>query len=120
MIYRPFITISHIEKGTTSGSEMDADYPALAICTSAARECVRIMEWHGNDVLWDMPTVVTVCHVCAAVLLAAIWSSQRKTSTEDKNDHEPYAVDTLRADLNIVMDVLEQLENRIENATVFL
>ncbi|KAF8910393.1 fungal-specific transcription factor domain-containing protein [Mucidula mucida] len=112
LIYRPFIPAPMSNNSTFP-------FPALSICTNAARSSARIIEEQLQRGLWNVPNLNAVSIVSASMLLVHVWDLKHKDRTERENgmDIDPpisCTVDPLLKDINIFIRALEWSSHRYE------
>ncbi|EIN11920.1 hypothetical protein PUNSTDRAFT_142130 [Punctularia strigosozonata HHB-11173 SS5] len=124
LIYRPFIR-PHIIVDPYHSSDT---LPALAICASAAKSCARILEIQLPRGLSNIPLLIAVSHLCAAILILNVWHAKARERAALMEDIKPLRldapapsqVDALMTDVNAFLKALEWVEPRWEFAGICL
>uniref|UniRef100_A0A0W0FGY6 Zn(2)-C6 fungal-type domain-containing protein n=3 Tax=Moniliophthora roreri TaxID=221103 RepID=A0A0W0FGY6_MONRR len=124
IVHRPFIRPL---RPSTLDREVATSSSALAICCSAARSCVRIIERQMERGYSNILDLIHVANVVAAILIIEVWHLRNKerlykvTSMED--DIKPKYVQTiaeLMEDLRVLMRALEWVKPRYANVSAIL
>jgi hypothetical protein len=113
LIYRPFIT-----KPSYFGPS-SFPYPALSICTKAARAVVRIVKAQAPRGFWNVPLVVAAIGISVGILLVHMWHLKAKDKAGLAEAGEvpvSQVLESLFEDITILMGTLEVLEPRWEIA----
>ncbi|KAK1218475.1 hypothetical protein PQX77_018801 [Marasmius sp. AFHP31] len=111
LVHRPFmrpLRIAHLDRNLTSTS------PDLAICCSAARSCVRIVEKQMKLGYSNVIELIHVAQVAAAVLIIEIWHLKAKESvhkaTSREEDTKPKYFQNIQELLDDVEILIQALE----------
>lgn len=87
MVYRPFIRAPDAPLGVQHyAGQPGLENPALAVCTEAARACARIIGVQLQRGLSNTSNLISVSHVCAALLLMNVWDIKAR-QTADTGEH---------------------------------
>ncbi|TFK54441.1 hypothetical protein OE88DRAFT_1625135 [Heliocybe sulcata] len=128
MVYRPFIKApdSALESPRYPGSS-GLENSGLAICTEAARECARIFGVQLQRGLSNISNLISVSHICAALLLMNVWDIKARHTVEGRHPYEPTPdamdipqVQSLLSDVAILLRALEYASGKWSMATVHL
>lgn len=114
LIYRPFILAPVKHPAVSHGSPQTCSslsFRALNICTSAAKSCARIVEEQMQRGYSNVPNLIGVAPISAAILLVSIWGLKAKAQLEQvAEDIKPpiaHTIETLMADVSIFIRALE-------------
>lgn len=131
-IYRPFIPSPPISIATDHDAhdritaESAFPFPAMEICTEAARACARIVEVQMERGLSNVPNLTHVAYHSAGMLLISLWdlkaqeAAQKATGFEDVKPPLAHQMQSLLADISVFIRALEWAEPRWEVVTPFL
>lgn len=113
LVYRPFIPPPNAAR-VNGKPEITEEYPfpALAICVSAARAGVRILERQIARGASNIPNLIAVAHLCGATLLVDVWESKKQNQKANVSD-------SVR-DVQICLKALSLCSDRWESAALFL
>ncbi|KAG7440028.1 uncharacterized protein BT62DRAFT_911669 [Guyanagaster necrorhizus] len=120
LIYRPFIPSPAACDGRPSNSTSSFPFPALAICTNAAKSCAHIVEEQMLQGLWNIPNLISISHISCGVLLVGIWDLKAKervqlaSGIEDIKPPLVQALEPLMKDISIFLKALEWAAPRYE------
>jgi len=128
LIHRPFIRPpSHpLPNDGLQGHAHTTDdtlCPALDVCTNAAKSCARIVEKQLQRGLSNIPNLISVAHICAAILLVNVWNLKAEEKAKSAEDVKPplaQTIEVLMNDVYIFMRALEGVGSRWESGTVYL
>ncbi|KZS98644.1 hypothetical protein SISNIDRAFT_481356 [Sistotremastrum niveocremeum HHB9708] len=105
LIYRPFIppltASSHLDKKELSSTY---PFPALAICTSAARAGVRVLETQWGRGASNVPNLLAAAHLCGAILVMKVWQAKKEDRHADTSEW--------MSDIQKCLRALEVMQNR--------
>ncbi|KAK0460990.1 fungal-specific transcription factor domain-containing protein [Desarmillaria tabescens] len=120
LIYRPFIPSPAAYDGRPSNSTSSFPFPALAICTNAAKSCAHIVEEQMLRGIWNIPNLISVSHISCGMLLVGIWDLKAKERAQLANGVEDIkpplvqALEPLIKDISIFLKALEWAAPRYE------
>ncbi|KAK0486088.1 fungal-specific transcription factor domain-containing protein [Armillaria novae-zelandiae] len=113
LIYRPFIPSPAACDGRPSNSTSSFPFPALAICTNAAKSCAHIVEEQMLRGLWNVPNLIAISHISCGMLLVGVWDLKAKEKARLANGAEDIkpplvqALEPLMKDIAIFLKALE-------------
>lgn len=88
MIYRPFIKAPDAPTGTQGREDpRGLENPALAVCTEAARACARIIGVQLQRGFSNLSNLISVSHICAALLLMNVWDIKARQDRAASEAH---------------------------------
>jgi hypothetical protein len=127
LIYRPFIPFPTISNDPSRPrvspiAYPDFPFPAQAICINAAKSCARIVEAQMKRGFSNVPNLIAVSHISAALLLTGVWDLKAKElahQTDQLEDIKPQfiqKIQTLLDDVDVFIKALEYVELRWDNA----
>ncbi|KZT28968.1 hypothetical protein NEOLEDRAFT_1057311 [Neolentinus lepideus HHB14362 ss-1] len=128
MIYRPFIRAPDAppESQHYPGSP-GMENSELAICTEAARECARIIATQLQRGFSNVYNLISVSHICAALLLMNVWDIKAKQTMEAHSPYEPTVdmmtipeIQSLLSDVAVFLRALEYASDRWSMAATHL
>ncbi len=120
LIYRPFIPSPAACDGRPSNSTSSFPFPALAICTNAAKSCAHIVEEQMLRGLWNIPNLIAISHISCGMLLVGVWDLKAKEKARLANGAEDIkpplvqALEPLMKDIAIFLKALEWAAPRYE------
>lgn len=131
LIYRPFIPFPAISNDPSRPrvspiAYPDFPFPAQAICVNAAKSCARIVDAQMKRGFFNIPNLIAVSHISAAMLLTTVWdlkAKERASQTSLSEDIKPQyiqMIQTLLEDVALFMKALEYTEMRWESAHLSL
>jgi hypothetical protein len=131
LIYRPFIPFPAISNDPSRPrvnpiAYPDFPFPAQAICVNAARSCARIVDAQITRGIFNIPNLIAVSYISAALLLTSVWDLKAKERTaqpdqlEDIKPQHIQTIQTLLDDVAVLMKALEYTELRWDNAHLSL
>jgi len=131
LIYRPFIPYPAISNDPSRPrvSPMgypDFPFPAQVICINAAKSSARIVEAQMKQGFSNIPNLIAVSHISAALLITSIWDFKAKDRARQgcqSEDIKPQYLQTtqvLMEDVNVFLKSLEYAELRWDSAHLSL
>ncbi|PBK81933.1 hypothetical protein ARMGADRAFT_976134 [Armillaria gallica] len=120
LIYRPFIPSPAACDGRPSNSTSSFPFPALAICTNAAKSCAHIVEEQMLRGLWNILNLISISHISCGMLLVGVWDLKAKEKARLANGAEDIkpplvqALEPLMKDIAIFLKALEWAAPRYE------
>lgn len=122
-MYRAFIPpVSTPSSTAPTTPHIRASFPALAYCINAARSSARIVETQFARGWTNIPTLVAVSQLSAAILTFGVWDCKAKQQQESEDVKPPVAhtIASLMDDIGIFIRALEWAESRWENCTALM
>jgi hypothetical protein len=122
LMYRAFIPPITTPSSAPPTPHIVASFPALTLCINAARSSARIVEAQLPRGWTNVPTLVAVSQLSAAILTLGVWDAKAKQQQESEDVKPPvaHAIAPLMDDIRIFIGALEWAESRWENVTALL
>ncbi|KAJ7647258.1 fungal-specific transcription factor domain-containing protein [Roridomyces roridus] len=122
LIYRAFIPPVSSAPAPSPGPHIPASFPALTYCITAARSSARIVEVQLARGWTNIPTLIAVSQLSAAILTLGIWDCKAKQQNESGDIKPPLAhtIATLLDDVSIFIGALEWAAGRWENCNTLV
>jgi hypothetical protein len=104
----------------------DFPFPAQVICINAARSSARVVDAQMKQGFSNIPNLIAVSHISAALLITSIWDFKAKDRARQigqPEDIKPQYIQTIQnllGDVDIFIKALEYAELRWDNAQVSL
>ncbi|KAJ6625579.1 fungal-specific transcription factor domain-containing protein [Mycena sp. CBHHK59/15] len=124
LMYRAFIPpVSTPSSPAPQMPHISAAFPALALCTRSARSSARIVEVQLARGWSNIPTLIAVSQLSAAILTLGVWDLKSKEHLQEFEDVKPPLAHTITSymdDIAVFLGALEWVESRWENATTLM
>lgn len=117
LIYRAFIPPVQ-SAPVPSVPHISASFPALTFCINAARSSARIVEVQVARGWTNVPILIAVSQLSAAILTLGVWDYKTKQEQEFIEDVKPplaHTIASLMDDIGVFIGALESLASRWEN-----
>ncbi|KAJ7084451.1 fungal-specific transcription factor domain-containing protein [Mycena belliarum] len=120
LMYRAFIPpVATPSSPAPRMPHISASFPALAFCINAARSSARIVEVQLARGWTNVPTVVSVSQLSAAILTLGVWDAKAKHQ-HDVKPPVAHSIASLMADIGIFIGALECAASRWGNVPPLL
>ncbi|KAJ3772120.1 fungal-specific transcription factor domain-containing protein [Lentinula raphanica] len=137
LMYRTFIPFSQILPSGMRGIRIprtpqkpsSLSVPALQICVNSAKSCARIIEEQLQRGFFNVSFLITISHVCTAILIVHLWDlkakefeerSNRIFETEDLKPQYALAIQSAKEDIDIFLKALEWAKPRYPSVAQIL
>ncbi|KAJ7178492.1 fungal-specific transcription factor domain-containing protein [Mycena crocata] len=118
LLYRAFIPpVATNPASPAPQTHISSSIPALTYCITAARSSARIMETQVKRGWTNIPTLIAVSQLSAAILTLGVWDAKAKQQQafEDIKPPPGQIIAMLMVDIGIFIGALEEVEGRWEN-----
>ncbi|THU95658.1 hypothetical protein K435DRAFT_966309 [Dendrothele bispora CBS 962.96] len=108
LVYRQFLQPSF-----AAANAQPSPFPALVLCSNAAKSCARIIETQMERKSSDLPNLINVSNICAAILIVHLWDLKGKEKAqivnlaEDIKPHFARPIQALKDDIALFIRALE-------------
>ncbi|KAF5373786.1 hypothetical protein D9758_000681 [Tetrapyrgos nigripes] len=123
LIYRQFLPQTSLG---VSRMTQPPPIPALVLCSNAAKCCARIIETQLQRKLSNIPNLIHISHISAAVLVLHFWDMKAKEKAHINNpgeDVKPQSIQSIQSvkeDIALFIRALEWAAPRFKNAANIL
>ncbi|KAJ7462376.1 hypothetical protein B0H11DRAFT_2312056 [Mycena galericulata] len=120
LIFRAYIPpVSTPHSPMPAPPHIRASFPALAYCINAARSSARIVEVQLARGWTNIPTLIALSQLSAAMLTLGLWDFKAKQQ-QDVKPPVAHTIASLLDDFNLFIKALEWAESRWENCTALI
>ncbi|KAJ6499960.1 fungal-specific transcription factor domain-containing protein [Mycena vitilis] len=119
LMYRAFIPpLQSPSSPVPPVAHIKASFPALEYCLNAARASARIVAVQVARGWTNIPILIALCQLSAAMLTLGVWDLRAKQEQESIHDVKPplaHTIQSLMDDIGILIGALELVQSRWEN-----